>query len=323
MKALRLGLLVIAAAIVGALITLAVVKPKEAAEEEGSKAPERVTVENGEPTINLDEATQQKIGLTTVAAQVTPPTTEEDIFGTVLDVQDLATIENQIASARAQLEQANSKAHFDRNELSRLRALNADNKNVSDRAVQEAEANVAADSANASSANASIQASVNSAIQKFGPAIAKSLESQSELYRDLVSMQRVLIAFAARGPAVPPPKLHIIAPADVNAQFVSMAPRVDPKLQRPTYLFTAPAGSLSAGMTVTARFSSSGGVRFGVVPPGALISWNGKSWVYVRRDATHFVRREFSELKPGDQVVTSGAQQLLSEEMRAQLHEAD
>jgi hypothetical protein len=55
--------------------------------------------------------------------------------------------------------------------------------------------------------------------------------------------------------------------------------------------------------------------------------------VYVKRDPTHFSRREIStgdptaggffvtNVPPNAEVVTTGAQQLLSEEMRSQLHE--
>jgi hypothetical protein len=62
------------------------------------------------------------------------------------------------------------------------------------------------------------------------------------------------------------------------------------------------------------------------VPRDAIVSFQGRSWVYVQRDATHFSRREVAgpfvtNIAPGTRVVTTGAQELLSEEMRAQLHE--
>lgn len=324
MKWTKLGLVIVAAAIAGALITIAIVHPSaKDADDEAPKAPQRVTIENGEPTVNLDLPAQQKIGLVTAPVSSTERAASVDIYGSVADVQELAAIANQIASARAQLEQANAKAQYDRTELTRLRALNADNKNVSDRAVQEAEAAVAADNASAGSANAAIQAAISSATQKFGPAIAQAVGSHSQLYRDLVSIREVLIAFAMPPSVAAPQTLRITSPASVDAHLLSIAPRVDPRLQRPAYFYLAPATSLSAGMNVTAQYAAAGGVRTAVVPPEAIVSWQGKSWIYVRRDATHFVRRDVSNASAGDQVVTSGAQQLLSEEMRAQLHESD
>jgi len=107
----------------------------------------------------------------------------------------------------------------------------------------------------------------------------------------------------------------------VDARLVSAAPRVDPKLQGTPYLYVAPAGTLAAGMNVTARWPGARSATVAVVPPEGIVSWEGRSWVYVRRSATQFSRRDAGAAKPGDEVVTAGAQQLLSEEMRAQLHE--
>ena len=87
-------------------------------------------------------------------------------------------------------------------------------------------------------------------------------------------------------------------------------------------------------MNVNAHFAGSGKAAGAVAPSDAVVTFEGKSWIYFRRDPTHFVRREISiasptrggffvtNLPPGTVVVTTGAQQLLSEEMRAQLHEA-
>src|SRR5205814_2355466 len=138
----------------------------------------------------------------------------------VVDVKELADFANQVAAARAQAEQASAKAAFDERELQRLRTLNADNRNVSDKAVQEAASNTAANNAQVAAANATMQ-----------------------------------------------------------------------------------------------------GVRAAVVQPDAIVSWEGRSWIYVRRAADKFARIDASLAKPGDEVVTTGAQQLLGEEMRSQLHE--
>jgi hypothetical protein len=75
-------------------------------------------------------------------------------------------------------------------------------------------------------------------------------------------------------------------------------------------------------MNVTARYAGGAVATVAAVPPEAVVSWEGKSWAYVRRSPTQFSRREAAAVRPGDEVVVNGAQQLLSEEMRAQLHEA-
>jgi multidrug efflux pump subunit AcrA (membrane-fusion protein) len=119
----------------------------------------------------------------------------------------------------------------------------------------------------------------------------------------------------------------------VAADSLGIAPRVDPRLQGATFFYLAPGGKLSAGMNVTARFAGTQAMSGAIVPSDSVVSFQGKSWVYIKRDPTHFVRREVSIRNPagggffvtnvpaGSEVVTNGAQQLLSEEMRSQLHE--
>jgi hypothetical protein len=334
---IRLAAIVLAAAVAGALIMLAIIRPraKEADAPAEAKAPQRVSIENGEPTITLDAATQQKIGLVTTPTRASQQNEELQLFGNVVDVQELAAIENQAATARAQAAQARAKAAYDRNELARLKTLNADNRAVSDRVVQEAAATLAADEAAAASATASMQAAASTATQRFGPLIASALASRSALYENLISMRQVLIQIA-QPLGNPPPQMLTTVGSDgrsIPARLLSPAPRVDPKLQGASYFYVAPRGNLAAGMNVTARYAGARATAGVIVPSDAAVSFQGKSWIYIRRDPTRFARREIStatpvpggffvtNIKPGSDVVTTGAQQLLSEEMRAQLRE--
>src|SRR5438477_183906 len=115
---------------------------------------------------------------------------------------------------------------------------------------------------------------------------------------------------------------NVVKIDDVDATLRSIAPRVDPNLQGRSFFYLASGAKLSTGMNVVARIPTSRGVSRVIVPPDAVVSWQGRSWVYVRRAPTKFARIDASAIKAGDEVVTTGAQQLLSEEMRSQLHEA-
>lgn len=310
----RIVIVAIVSAIAGALIALAIVhRGKEEPAGEGAGAPQRVSFENGEPTVTLDEETLKKIGIATTTLGAVTTNEELQAFGDVVDVKDLADFANQYAAARAQQQQAAAKAAFDERELQRLSALNADNKNVSDRAVQEAAAAVAADSGQAAAAAASIQGARAAAVQRFGAAVVDN----ESLLLDLVAMRKVLIELALPAGVAPPPAAAI---SDVRATLLAPAPRVDPRLQGRTFFYLAPGGKLSAGMNVEARIPTSRGMARVVVPPEAVVSWQGRSWIYVRRAPTKFARID-AAAHAGDEVVTTGAQQLLSEEMRSQLHE--
>jgi len=313
----RIVVIAIASALVGALITFALVHKTDAGE--GSGAPQsndekRVTVENGEPTITLDDETQKKIGIATTRVTAATTTDELQAFGDVVDVKELADLVNQSAAARAQQQQAQSKAAFDERELQRLRMLNADNKNVSDRAVQDAAAAVAADNAASAAAAVAMQGAHAAIAQRFGAAVA----DRESLIHDLIATRAVLIELAIPANVVPPSNVSI---EGSTATLLSAAPRVDPKLQGRSFFYVASGARLSAGMNVVARIATARGVSRAVVPPEAIVSWEGRSWAYVRRAATKFARIDAGAVKAGDEVVTAGAQQLLSEEMRSQLHE--
>jgi hypothetical protein len=327
----RTIVIAVLAAVAGALITLAIThKPAKETAEEAPKE-QRVTVENGEPTIALDEKTQQTIGLATTTVSAARQSEQIQVFGTVIDVQELAAAQSQIAAAQAQLDQANARVSFDRAELTRLRALNADNRAVSDRAVQEAAATLASDESAVASATAAIRAAETASAQRFGPAVAGNRSLQADLF----SMRSVLVQISVRGAAprtisISTPESSVAAAAPGRrstaeaavATLISVAPRVDPKLQGASYFYLAPGGKLSAGMNIVAFYNGPGTTTGAALPPDAIVSWQGRSWVYVRRDATHFTRRDVSAgIAPGTIVVTTGAQQLLSEEMRSQLGE--
>lgn len=323
----RIILIAVASAVIGALIAVLVLRRESPGEDAGAPteaaAQQTVKIENGEPTITLDVETQKKIGIVTAA--LTAATTAEEVqaFGSVADVKELADFANQHATARAQAEQATSKATFDERQLQRLRGLNADNHNVSDRAVQEAAANVAGDNAQMAAANAAMQGARAAVVQRFGNTIADALINGSALYQSLAGMHAVLIELAMPA-GVAAPRVVRVANGDgtdTEATLVSNAPRVDPKLQGRTFFYVAPAAKLSAGMNVAARIPTARGVPRVAVPPDAVVSWQGRSWIYVRRTAGKFARVDAALAKNGDEVVTTGAQQLLGEEMRSQLHE--
>jgi hypothetical protein len=69
-----------------------------------------------------------------------------------------------------------------------------------------------------------------------------------------------------------------------------------------------------------------------VIPPSAVVWWQGRAWVYLRTGPKTFARREIPtdepasgggyiarDLNAATPLVTTGAQALLSEEFRAQI----
>jgi hypothetical protein len=116
------------------------------------------------------------------------------------------------------------------------------------------------------------------------------------------------------------------------ATFVSASPQVDAAFPGETYFYLVNGGGLRTGMRVVARFGL-GSPATGVIIPSAAVVWHaGKAWAYVKDDDDSFARFEVltnDEMEGGwfnsagfdndDEVVVSGAQLLLSEELKYQI----
>jgi hypothetical protein len=130
--------------------------------------------------------------------------------------------------------------------------------------------------------------------------------------------------------------------AIAKATFVSAAPQADTALQGKTYFYLAPAKNLRAGMRVSARLDSQKQSSKGVIVPHEAVVWfANQAWVYQKLAADKpgsdkFVRRLIStdvEIESetisgwfntagfvaGNELVSSGAQLLLSEELKYQI----
>jgi hypothetical protein len=141
-----------------------------------------------------------------------------------------------------------------------------------------------------------------------------------------------------------PPGISIVSPPAVATEqlakgaraeitFVSPATRTDPKIQGISFFYIAPAGSgVMPGMNVLVFLPSGMTVEGVTVLAAAIVWWQDRAWVYRRTSPDTFTRAEISTELPAPgggyivktwpketQIVTRGAQLLLSEEFRAQI----
>ena len=117
-----------------------------------------------------------------------------------------------------------------------------------------------------------------------------------------------------------------------EAQFLGPAPNADPAMQAQGFLFLQKPNSLPVGAALVAWLTVPGDAESGVtVPREALLRHEGEVFVYVQTGDNMFERKEIEldrpteagwfvheGLKAQDKVVTVGAQQLLSEELKGQ-----
>lgn len=242
----------------------------------------------------------------------------------------------RLSDARAGVEAAEARFSTARLTFERARALNADNKNVSDRAVQEAESAFKADEAQLGAARRNItELEAASSSQAAGispmPLIVarggevveilarpnEAVESGQPLLRVtrfdrlLARVDVVAGEIVDRAPASA--RIAVVGREDqpMTGQRISLAQSVDPTTLGEGFVFRlsgAPA-SLRPGTAVIAYLSAPGAAEEAVVVPySAVVRFGGKAWVYRQLADDKFSRREIAADRSNDTgfVVTQG-----------------
>ncbi len=278
---------------------------------------------NGEAIITVDAATQKEIALQTAVLRPAQLAPEVRAYGRVLDAGSLVSQVAELAAARAISEASQS-------ELQRLKTLTGQN-NASQRALQAAEATAVRDQVLADAAR---QRLVNS----WGGALAERADLPAWA-QSLVSLSNALVQLSvAAGETLPavPRRAQVFALSDstapIEAQFLGPSPTTDPQMQGRGFLFlVSPNNSrLTPGASVSGQILLPGEPQLGVaLPREAVVRYNGAAWVYRQTSEQTFARTEVAldqllpegwfvrqGFKAEDKVVTTGAQLLLSEELK-------
>ena len=301
----------------------------------GTGAASDLKVQDG--TVELDRAALVRSGIQAAPLESFTHRQVIQAYGVVLSMQGLLDLRNRIVMSRSQLEKARANLETSRREYQRIKSLHDDERNVSDKALQSAERAWRIDEADSSAAREALDAVVNDARLQWGNVIAEAVSRNTPLFYRLIKQREVLIQITApSGITIPvaPATAEIQAGgADrVEARLVSSSPKTDPKFQGMSFFYLTLSSGLLPGMTVTASLPA-GLPKKGVVVPSSAVVWHqGSAWVYVRQKPGRFVRRAlamdapvssgwfvFKSFEPGEMVVVSGAQQLLSQEFHAQI----
>lgn len=277
---------------------------------------------------------QERSGIATQAVERTTLHPSANGYATVVDLQPLLALSRRIVAGEADVRSAQAAAAASQQELERNRALYADDRNVSRKAVQQAEAAHRADEARLASAQAGVAEARATAGQQYGPKLAAwAAQPSSPPFRDLASRKRVLVAVvlpdALHGE--PPRSVHLAAPGyeGATARLVSPSPASDPLSAGRTYLYLSDV-PYPTGLGLEARVALADRTIEGFLVPESAVIWYGnEQWVFVQRSAEEFERRALRDPRstrhgvfttttfaPGERVVTTGAELLHSEELR-------
>ena len=310
--------------------------------EEEIETPSLVSTDAGATVVTLSEQTQAQSDIHTTPLQTGKHQNTLASFGTVIAIDPLIELRTRYLAASAEANVVRATLLGSRQEYERVRKLNQDNKNISDRVVVSAEAALKADEARLAAAETAAASVRDSIRQQWGAALTRLATEQpaSAALERLLQYRDALLQITLPFGSITPKHgdTLMVTPATglgkaVTAQFISASPHTDSSIPGKTYFYRAPADSLRSGMRVAVRMNQAETDVDGVTVPASAVVWyGGKAWVYLRQSPERFQRQAVStdnpvnggwfnsgSLKPGDELVTSGAQLLLSEEFKYQI----
>jgi hypothetical protein len=307
-------------------------------QEEEIESLDRVTEKDGISIVSLSPAVQKNSGISTAKVDTIAYQDEIKSFGTVVPIDALIASKTNILNLKAELAsiRANSEQH--QVQYERLKTLNADNKNVSDLAVQQAFAALKSDKTNINSKSLEINNLQASMKLNWGESLANlALNNQPDsLFEKILTRKNVLIQVSLPFSTADPKKGDTVEITPLNgthpieATYVSAATGADSNGAGKTFYYSAPATNLRIGMRVSVETSSAKGTKSNgiVIPSSAVVWYAGTPWAYFKQGEDQFVRKPISadtEVDKGwfnqafdadSEVVVKGAQLLLSEEFK-------
>lgn len=301
----------------------------------------RVTENEGFNIVTLSPEVQKNSGISTSKIKETSFKVSVKSFGNVVSIDSLIEAKAKYLSLQADIASARVVSDQNLKQYQRLKTLNADDRNVSDHAVQEALAQVEADKARITASELQAKNLLTSTKLQWGETLAKlALGDKTPQHLDsLINRNNVLVQVSLPGSTNPTAgdTIRILplneSAAPIKALYVSPATQADSNSIGKTFYYSAPAERLRIGMRVSIETSSTAGASSegAIVPGNAVVWYAGKPWAYFKQGNNQFLRRPISAdteidngwfnkgLRGDSEVVTSGAQLLLSEEFKYQI----
>ena len=302
--------------------------------EKVTTAPPKIShTSSGDVVVELIRDEQARIGLETESLIAVTQSQELTAYGVVLDPAPLATLNAEVASTRAAVEA--SRAEFER-----TRVLHSEQQNVSLKDFEAARAKFQADETQLSLLNLRVA-------NEWGTRIAAMTPVERARLIDALTKRAAGLGRVSLPPgkslAEEPTQARVAALGFDNHPLVTnsiwFAPTVDSHLQGQSFLLKVDAQGfpLRPGTSITAYLRSPGTAKPAVVvPEAAVVRMGHRAWAYVQISPTRFERRQLEVTMPaergwfvasgfaaGDRVVVTGAQAILSEELKSLIQVKD
>jgi len=286
--------------------------------------------------IKLPQDIQQQAAIHLARLEPVQHRSEIHATGQVVDIQPLLDMRSRYHEIQGQQRITDATLEVTRQEYERLQQLHKEAANISTRELQQARLQWESRAAESRAATVRLDDLRHQFIQSWGEELTGLFLGDSDVFRELSIRKSVLLLVTVAGDRqILGARTAFVSTGDSResaeeGSYISVAPATDTRTQGATYFFQAPVSTLRTGMNVDVWIPEDNEEQQGVMIPAEAVIWYlDKPWVYVARDKETFARVEMKKyavtrqgwfvtdgFKPGDMIVTAGAQMLLSQEFR-------
>jgi hypothetical protein len=317
---------ILAGLIVGVSATWTLLKHHDSHEEKKEEHHEASSVihTNDQTFVKLDSKSQEHAGLRLAPLEAATLKVEVKAFGRVLDPAPLVASLAEHATARIAVETSMK-------DYNRLKLLHSQDQNVSARTLDAAESLFKRDQLLVQMSELRLMGSWGAPIAGQ-PELPNFVHALATLEAALVRVDVPLGDALKAAPATA--RIASVSAPDrpMTAQFLGTAVSADPQTQGQGFLYLLKPSPFVPASAVIAWLDAGGEEEKGVtVPRAALVRHQGEVFIYVQAGEELFERKlvelehpteagwfVHEALKPGQKIVVTGAQQLLSEELKGQ-----
>lgn len=311
--------------------------------DDDAPAPNLKAATDRDSIVTLGSPRQQLAGIRTQKLEAVTRQPEFLAYGTVLNLDPLLQLRQQYLAARSQQDAAQARYTEANQNLARTQNLH-DQAIVSTRRLQEQQARRQSDKAGLDAASFQQQTLLAASRLEWGDALTEwFVQTPGPAAKAFLSQAAQLIQIT-----LPPDRhlssdVHSIAIDEhghrdtvTQATLISASPRIDPVSQGERYFFKLENRHLPFGAHISAWIAANGQPQTGVIVPKSALVWHlGQALVFVKTAEQNFKHLVLSayhpdpggyfvtELQAGDEIVVTGAQTLLSEELKGQIPRED
>ena len=311
---------------------------------EDEKPSSEIQNNTGQSVIRLSTEAQKLSGIETVTLKPANYHAEFTAYGKAINIQPLLALHNRYLLAVT--ERSSAQAKFKQAEQNINRQQNLYRHGISSkRNLEEQQAQWQSYKAQVDATDFQGNAIINEALLLWGKELTdRAMSNDSEKLGAFLSGRQKLLQITL------PTNKHLTDTIQTiyvevsgnrdkahKAELISVAAQTETAAQGESYYFQTGDKNIITGMNVTAWIPEQNAQIMGVIiPKSALIWYMDQALVYLKTAEETFSRRTIDHysatangyliphaIKPGEQIVTKGAQMLLSEEMRGQIPKED